>query len=662
MSLTSSSAGLQFENKVRGSLKRIGFKDVDGGASFTVGGFQVDAVGGWDDVLLVVEATQTTRNRASIRDRIVELRGKVGTLRGAFRKLEAYSGYRRFEFSIVSQGFDFTESDQNLANSDPKVHILDYQVLEYYVELASTIGKQAALYNILGELEVSPRDISVHRTPAFKVDLSSSHTGYLFFSEPQKLLEIAYVARRETGRENYYQRMVTASRLKSIGEFTNRGGIFPNNIILAFETKPQFRPYKALNDVMPKWLECGDLQFPKSYRSAWIIDGQHRLYAFGGDQPASRLQKLPVFAFEPMEESKQASFFIEINKEQKPVSPDLIWDLEADLRPESPRGRIALTVKHLNEMEPLRDRIYYPLSGGSARGKIKISSICNDIDELRLLRDRTKHMMQSQRNPLVIGLGFDEQPKQVSRHFASFLQTILQERNAATYRDSVILRPGGITLVLNVYEQVLILLGERPQTDQIGEYAAAFVLALEEIVGGRTAAASFVKNHLTSYAQRREVIAQIINNMRGILDNHDFGRHVTQAQTPIEKRVSATERRLADIVASTLGIQTIKDLKQKAPESVWRKVQRLLHEKSDEPLHSFLTLGEVRQIMQQRDNRSEILSRLVDVNDTFSGEEEVFVALDGLIGLRNALQHGRKVQNRKLGEAYLSAFERVLDL
>ena len=325
MSPSASIAGVEFEKAVRGSLKRIGFKDVDGGPKFVVGGFQLDAVGGWDDVLLVVEATKTSSKNTAIRNRIAELKGKTSALRSAFKKSGTFSGYSRFEFALVTQGFSYSESDINLARTDPRIHLVDYQVLQYYVDLASVIGKQASLFNLLGELDVEPRDLAVHRTPAFRVELNNRHTGYLFFCEPQKLIEITYVARRETGREHYYQRMLTASRIKNIRKFIENGGIFPNNIILAFDAKPQFRPYNALDGNSPEWLSCGDLKFPKSYRAAWIIDGQHRLFAFGGDQAASPNQKLPVFAFEPMEESKQAGFFIEINREQKPVShgPDL---------------------------------------------------------------------------------------------------------------------------------------------------------------------------------------------------------------------------------------------------------------------------------------------------------------------------------------------------
>ena len=651
MATRSSTAGTQFENKVRGSLRRIGFRDLDGGPTFVVGGFQVDAACGWDDVLLVVEATQTSRQGATIRDRIVELRGKSGDLRRGFRSMDAFSAYTRFEFALVTQGFDYSVSDLALANSQPAIHLLNYQVLEYYQQLAATVGSQASVFNFLGELGVAPRDLSVHRTPAFKADLSRNLKGYLFFCEPQKLLEIAYVARRETGREHYYQRMLAANRLRNIRRFIDDGGVFPNNIILAFETSPQFRRHTIGDSITPSWLEFGELAFPKSYRAAWIIDGQHRLYAFGGSQSVSRLQKLPVFAFDGMSESQQAEFFIQINREQKPVSPDLIWDIEADLRPNSDRGRIALTAKLLDDMEPLKEKIYFPLSGKTARGKVKISSICNDLNDVRLLEERTRNMTQSQRNPLTRGTPLEGRPNRVARGVCEFLNAVLQVDGAETYRDTVLLRPGGITLALNIYEQVLIKLDVFPRGQQLQDYAAAFLLALEQAVGGRSAAATFVKNHLTSYAQRREVRTQVINAMRGLLDDQSFGQAV-DFDTPISSRVTAAERKLAELVATILDISSMNDLAQRAPEGVWRGVQRRSRSHLEQPLHALFTFGEIRQMVERRDNRPVVVSKLTESDDGFRDAAEVFVALDGLTEMRNSLQHGRSIQNRQLGLAY----------
>ena len=149
-------------------------------------------------------------------------------------------------------------------------------------------------------------------------------------------------ARRETGRRDYYQRMLKRSRLANIKKFIQDGEIFPNNVVVAFDESPQFHQVTNEQDnFLPEWLEFGELTFPKSYRSCWIIDGQHRLYSFGAVDPNPKSQKLAVFAFDQLSESRQAKFFIDINKEQKPVSPDLIWDLEGDMRSDTDRGLIA---------------------------------------------------------------------------------------------------------------------------------------------------------------------------------------------------------------------------------------------------------------------------------------------------------------------------------
>ena len=81
----------------------------------------------------------------------------------------------------MTQGFAFSQTDHDLAAFEPTIHLIDHQVFEYYQQLARTIGKLPSLFNFLGELGVAPQDRSVHRTPAFKVDVQKNLTGYLFF-------------------------------------------------------------------------------------------------------------------------------------------------------------------------------------------------------------------------------------------------------------------------------------------------------------------------------------------------------------------------------------------------------------------------------------------------------------------------------------------------
>ena len=57
---------------------------------------------------------------------------------------------------------------------------------------------------------------------------------YTFMVNPHELLEVAYVARRETRNERFYQRIVNKEKLKKIAEYVDDNNLLPNNLILAF--------------------------------------------------------------------------------------------------------------------------------------------------------------------------------------------------------------------------------------------------------------------------------------------------------------------------------------------------------------------------------------------------------------------------------------------
>ena len=92
------------------------------------------------------------------------------------------------------------------------------------------------------------------RLPALRVHLPKDTPAYLFWCDPNDLLKVAYVARRETGREKYYQRMLNSTRIKNIRTFISDGEIFPNNIIVCFDKKPEFRKKPGFDDSWPSWL------------------------------------------------------------------------------------------------------------------------------------------------------------------------------------------------------------------------------------------------------------------------------------------------------------------------------------------------------------------------------------------------------------------------
>ena len=149
-------------------------------------------------------------------------------------------------------------------------------------------------------------------------------------SAPDELLKIAYVghkASRDIENLETYQRMLQPRRLKKIAEYINGGGKFPTNIVVNLKTG---KKGKLLFDVIDKYDEevLGVLHLPPVYASAWIIDGQHRLYGYAYARRKKGFNQdstvLSVLAYEKLPVDKEMNLFIDINSkagqgEHRPV-------------------------------------------------------------------------------------------------------------------------------------------------------------------------------------------------------------------------------------------------------------------------------------------------------------------------------------------------------
>jgi DGQHR domain-containing protein len=151
---------------------------------------------------------------------------------------------------------------------------------------------------------------------------------------PEYLLKIAYVAHRAKGKAidvDMYQRMVKKGRLKKIAEYISEDGIFPTNIVVNIRNKKYVRFDVGNQEGDPSCARFGWLTMLPTYGCAWIIDGQHRLFAYSGHERANKTY-LNVLAFESLSSSQQARMFVDINSEQKNVKRALLVELDADLK------------------------------------------------------------------------------------------------------------------------------------------------------------------------------------------------------------------------------------------------------------------------------------------------------------------------------------------
>lgn len=168
---------------------------------------------------------------------------------------------------------------------------------------------------------------------------------YMFSIEPGVLLKMGFVLHRTKVNEDdmpTYQRLLVPSRLKGITSFIDGpdgkgGGFFPNSIIINFTTKKHKIQFQSGPKSTSTSSLYGTLKLPNAYSIAYIIDGQHRLYGYANSKFKDS-NTIPVVAFNDLPSITQLEMFMNINQNQKAVSPSLRLTLEEDLFWDSERA------------------------------------------------------------------------------------------------------------------------------------------------------------------------------------------------------------------------------------------------------------------------------------------------------------------------------------
>ena len=366
------------ESRVWNLLYRMGFTHLSsiGGATLILRGGspksptqQIDVVAVDDEVAIAVECkSQKTPKKDP---RFTEKLTKIGAIRRKFSESISSSlaapATRHVATAMFTWDIEIRESDEERAREED-VFLFDERDLEYYEALVSHVGP-AARYQLLAELfkgrQVRGLELKV---PALRTRMGP-FTCYTFSVRPDYLLKIAYVAHRAKGKVfdiDSYQRMLSKARLHNIADYITEDGIFPTNIVInVTETKYlRFERGKQEGERRDAGGTFGWLTLSPTYGAAWIIDGQHRLFAYSG-HPRAGTSYLNVLAFEALSPSKQTQQFVDINSEQRRVKRSLLVELDATLKwdSENDQTRVSAIISKLGmaldelPKSPFRDRI-----------------------------------------------------------------------------------------------------------------------------------------------------------------------------------------------------------------------------------------------------------------------------------------------------------------
>ena len=189
--------------------------------------------------------------------------------------------------------------------------------------------------------------------------------------------------------------MISSSRIKEIAGFVQRGGYFPTNILINFSDSLRFDLISNKENTN-QGIKFGWVTLPTRYRSAWIIDGQHRLYGFSRLEDKYLDQDLFVLGFEKMAVEKEADLFITINHKQKSVPRSLLVSLLADIRLGDDDPATALSalgsavIRRMNtdKTSPLARRFATPGIPPEANQNLTISEAVNGLRRAGLIGER----------------------------------------------------------------------------------------------------------------------------------------------------------------------------------------------------------------------------------------------------------------------------------
>ncbi len=395
-----------FEDRVWAATAKLDFKKLNRNRQFhlpygsAVGDRkQIDIFAADDEVVLLIECKSSqTPITSSFKQEIEAMQGMRA---GLIRTIRDQFPSHKIKFILATNNFSVTEATIQRIESSEMAY-MDDDIVDYYLELAEHLGR-AARFQLLGSLFAGSKIPGLEPKVAAIQGKMGGYSYYSFAIEPARLLKMAYILHRNKANSQLmptYQRLIKKTRLKKVAQFVDEGGFFPNSIIINIETGSRGIKFDRVSapDTEAK---LGILHLPQTYRAAYVIDGQHRLYGYA-DSTRSQSDLIPVVAFVGLPRSEQVHLFMQINENQQAVpknlrntlNADLLWE-SSDLR-EQIRALKLRIAQHLEDHKtsPLRGRIIIGEDKGSALRCITIDSISEGLDRGNFIGSFTKFAMR----------------------------------------------------------------------------------------------------------------------------------------------------------------------------------------------------------------------------------------------------------------------------
>lgn len=347
----------RLEDRFWCALYKMGYEEINPGRAFNILVSkkneppvykQVDVFAKDSETVVVAQCRsyQTPKRRSLQRD-LNEFIALKGPMANAIRR--HYPGFKpKILWMFVTENIIWSKPDTERARQE-NIQVMRESEYRYFSQIVDHLGTGARAQFLAEYLKgVSIAEMEDVTTPAIRGTLGGNRF-YAFVATPEQLLKIAFVNHRALNDPEgapAYQRLIQKTRLKQIAKFLGGGGYFPNSILMNFKERPRF----DLLENRDEWpVQFGALYLPSKFKSAWIVDGQHRLYAYGEMDKKRSADHLIVVAFERLADATEANLFVTINHEQKRVPKNLLVELEGELKwgATDPKERIGAIASRL---------------------------------------------------------------------------------------------------------------------------------------------------------------------------------------------------------------------------------------------------------------------------------------------------------------------------
>jgi len=420
---------------------------------------QIDVLAVDQDVVFVVECkSKETLGKKKLRKDIADIAVDMPDIRNAIKKLLELKSLQMV-FILATENIEWDSNDREDCKKKQILAWDEYDILALH-DLASIAG-EGAKYQLYNRIFYGKRVKNFEvRIPALKAKMGG-HEYYTFIITPEHLLKISYVHQRAgtcsfLELSDSYQRIIQKSRIRRIEQFIKDGGFFPGSIIVNFTrplVKEEVLGEKRRLTGVRQYGRPVVITLPPYYGCAWVVDGQHRLYGYA-DTNQKLSETVSVVAFIQESPAIQAKMFVDINRNQKAIQADLLWDLYEDLYSESLEDRekelwtISKIAKQLNKKDPSPFKSHIAIPKEQNNGNITLTTVCSSIKQHRLIARGEKLLFSGSYNDTV---------DFASNRISSFFDVIRQElREQWELGDKHYVRTNaGFVVLLGIFRDIV---------------------------------------------------------------------------------------------------------------------------------------------------------------------------------------------------------------